>query len=125
MLVKKNENWREKRPLSDFIRATAKYRKWRKDIIERDNYVCQSCNKRKKLTQVHHKINFNKLIKENNITTIEEAINCKDLWDMDNGITMCRKCHNIYHKINFFKIVYVSIRVSFFHITTVVVCAPI
>ena len=24
---------------------------------------------------------------------IEEAINCKELWDIGNGVTCCLKCH--------------------------------
>lgn len=28
-----------------------------------------------------------------NITTINEAIDCKELWDVDNGRVLCIPCH--------------------------------
>lgn len=30
---------------------------------------------------------------ENNITTVEEAINCDELWNINNGQTLCYSCH--------------------------------
>ena len=30
---------------------------------------------------------------ENNISTIEQALECKELWDMNNGYSICYKCH--------------------------------
>jgi len=33
------------------------------------------------------------ILKQNNITTIKEALNCKELWKKSNGVTLCIKCH--------------------------------
>ena len=33
------------------------------------------------------------VISENKIKTFEEAINCKELWDITNGRTLCITCH--------------------------------
>ena len=36
---------------------------------------------------------FIDIVKENNIKTLEEALNCKELWNLDNGIVYCKNCH--------------------------------
>jgi len=28
------------------------------------------------------------------INSLEEALNCEELWNVNNGRTLCRKCHN-------------------------------
>ena len=33
------------------------------------------------------------IIRENNINTAEGALACKELWDINNGITLCLECH--------------------------------
>ena len=89
--------------LNKQIRTCSKYYKWRSDIFERDNWVCQTCNKRSKAgilvyLQAHHIISLSKLIKENNIKILEEALENNKLWDLDNGITLCKECHGLIPK---------------------------
>jgi len=36
---------------------------------------------------------FSDIIVTNNIETFEEAKRCISLWDVNNGITYCGKCH--------------------------------
>ena len=36
--------------------------------------------------------------KDNNIKTSLEAINCDELWNINNGITLCTYCHKYIHK---------------------------
>jgi len=79
---------------------SAKYKKWRKEIFERDNYICQMCNAKNIFLEIHHKKERNKIWKEHNIKTLKEALNCKELWDKNNAITLCRKCHNLTKKNN-------------------------
>ena len=62
-------------------RKNYKVTSWRKEVFERDNYTCQCCgdNKGGNL-QAHHIYNFSKY---------------KELrLDVENGITLCEKCHN-------------------------------
>ena len=33
-------------------------------------------------------------MRDNNIKTLEEAIRCPELWDINNGRTLCNTCHN-------------------------------
>lgn len=32
-------------------------------------------------------------MEENRITKIEEGIMCNELWDINNGVTLCKVCH--------------------------------
>ena len=74
---------------------SAKYRNWRKKIFERDNYTCQNCKTKGVFLEAHHIKEREKIWQENNIKTLEDAFNCKELWNINNGITLCRKCHNL------------------------------
>jgi len=81
-----------KTELNKAIRVMRNYLEWRSSVLERDNYHCQNCGDNESL-EVHHIIQFAKIVKEFGITTPEQARNCKALWDIGNGITYCRKCH--------------------------------
>lgn len=81
-------------PLYEQIRHSDKYSNWRTQIFGRDNFTCQECSKRGSWLEAHHKKEFYKIIKENNIFTFEAAMNCDELWDVFNGQTLCKKCHD-------------------------------
>lgn len=81
-------------PLMVRIRRCSKYRWWVKNVLERDDYICQTCEKRGGDLQAdHYPKDFSDIIKENKITTFERAINCKELWDTKKGRTLCKPCH--------------------------------
>lgn len=65
-------------------RITYSYRKWRESVLKRDKYVCQKCGSSKKLN-VHHIKAFSLF------PDLREDIN--------NGITLCEKCHKKLHKL--------------------------
>ena len=73
---------------------TEKYKKWRNDIFERDDFTCQECKKRGGDLEAHHVEDFSKVIKKNNIETVEQALGCNELWKINNGQTLCQECHN-------------------------------
>lgn len=85
-------------PINKLIRTHSKYRQWRSDIFERDNYTCVWCGARNgngvfiELNADHIKP-FSVIIRENMIKKIEDALLCEELWNMNNGRTLCRKCH--------------------------------
>lgn len=81
-----------KREIRGRIMRMRKYLEWRSAVFKRDNYHCQNCSN-KGYIEAHHIIPFSFIIKEFNISTVEQAINCKELWDVGNGITYCKKCH--------------------------------
>jgi len=65
------------------IRHSPEYAAWRKKVLARDKYKCQKCNKMKKRLQVHHIRGFTKYPHLR--------------LDVDNGITLCQKCHRRFH----------------------------
>jgi len=75
------------------IRQHFKYRQWRSDVFTRDNFICQSCNKKSDYLEAHHIKSFAKILREYKIKILEEALNCEELWNINNGITLCKKCH--------------------------------
>ena len=77
------------------IREMPEYKQWRSDVFQRDNWTCQTCGKRGCYLTVHHIKSFHSIIRENKITTTEEARKCKELWDINNGVTLCEKCHKL------------------------------
>lgn len=74
------------------IRNCFEYRMWRSDVFHRDRFICQNCNK-KGTMRAHHIKPFGVILEEYNIMTLQEAIDCSELWDINNGITLCEKCH--------------------------------
>ena len=86
------------------IRNTTWYLNWRIAILKRDNFKCRMCtasikdNKGLRL-EVHHAKSFNDICKENNITTIKQALACKEIWSLDNGISLCYSCHKNLEKL--------------------------
>lgn len=99
MRGKNGSNWQGGITLSNLrIRNSFKYRQWRSDIFERDKYTCQRCGKTKCWIEAHHIKMFSIIIKENDIRTPEEALSCEELWNINNGITFCKKCHSFENK---------------------------
>lgn len=80
--------------LRKLIRDSFKYRQWRSDIFTRDDFVCQICSVRGgKLQADHFPKTFNDIFYEYNIKSLEDAYNCEELWNINNGRTLCYKCH--------------------------------
>ncbi len=83
--------------LNKLIRGMPEYFEWRNHIFGRDLYTCRHCNIRGVYFEAHHKKELWRIIKEYNMKTIIDARNCIELWDLNNGITLCKECHG---KIN-------------------------
>jgi len=86
------------------LRNTTEYLHWRIAILRRDNFRGQVCtasikaNKSDRL-EVHHVKTFDDICKENNITTVKGALACKEIWSLDNGISLCHGCHKDIERI--------------------------
>lgn len=58
-----------------------RYKKWRITIFKRDNFRCQLCGAGKNL-EAHH--------------IIKKSLHPELIFDIDNGITLCKDCHETY-----------------------------
>ena len=72
-----------------------RYKTWRKNVFELNKakkglskfYVCEKCNKKRKTTRVlhaHHIFSWDKFEKKR--------------YDRYNGVVLCIKCHNAFHR---------------------------
>ena len=65
-------------------RFTKEYNHWRRDVYKRDNHTCQACGANGCQVHAHH---------------IKPAIEyIEERYNVDNGITLCAKCHKETHK---------------------------
>ena len=65
-------------------RHCGEYAEWRKGVFKRDDYTCQRCGKRGVTLNAHH---------------IKEYAKYPAMrYDIDNGITLCAKCHKKIHR---------------------------
>ena len=71
-------------PENKRIRQSIEYRLWRESVYARDNWTCQKCKQIGGILNPHHKQNFSQY------PELRFAI--------DNGITLCTKCHISFHK---------------------------
>ena len=76
------------------IRKSFKYRQWRSDVFMRDNYTCGLCGQRGvKLEADHYPKMFSEVLKEYGVNSLESADACEELWNLNNGRTLCENCH--------------------------------
>lgn len=90
----KNYRWKGgTNPLDHIIRKSFRYRLWRSDIFLRDNFTCVWCEKKGVKLNADHIKPFSIILKENDIKNLTDALNCEELWNIDNGRTLCIDCH--------------------------------
>lgn len=90
----KARNWRG--GLTDLRRLLPQlylYEKWRTEVFKRDKYTCRHCNITGVYIEADHIVPLKVLIRDYKIKNSEDAINCKEIWNIDNGRTLCRECH--------------------------------
>jgi len=82
---KKHWNWKGGiTPVNNTIRKSIESRLWRESVFARDNWTCQKCRKRGIYLTPHHIQNF--------------AQYPELRFVIDNGITLCKECHKLFHK---------------------------
>jgi 5-methylcytosine-specific restriction endonuclease McrA len=88
------ENIKSHKELMKAIRNTFKYRQWRSDVYTRDGFACQMCGDKGRRLEAHHIKSMVAVVKEYRVSNVEEALGCDKLWDLNNGKTLCEKCHS-------------------------------
>lgn len=87
-------NWKGgEKSINKLIRKCYEYRQWVQDVFKRDDWTCQECGIKGVELNAHHIKQFALIIKENNIKTLQEALDCYELWNFENGQTLCLLCH--------------------------------
>ena len=71
------------------------YERWKQDVMKKCGNKCQidKSHKNRKI-EVHHLNSLYSIYIENNLTSSEKIIKCKKLWDVDNGVVLCKECHD-------------------------------
>lgn len=82
-LKDKNPNWQGGIDKHREEINSKKYKNWRKEVFERDNYTCQICG------QIGHELHSHHIKTWKNYP--------KQRYHIQNGLTLCRKCHNKIH----------------------------
>ena len=65
-------------------RLSVEQKLWRHSVLARDGFTCQKCEVYSGVLNAHHILNFSEA------PQLRVAI--------DNGITLCRMCHKLFHK---------------------------
>ena len=97
---KDHPHWKDskKNPLHLSIRQCFEYRQWRWDVYTRDNFTCVLCGRKKEVSGTleadHFPKQFIEILAEYQIKTFDEAVLCEELWNINNGRTLCKQCHN-------------------------------
>lgn len=83
---KLNPNWKGGlSKIGQRFRTSPEYQKWHKEVIRRDNYICQKCGffQDRRFLIVHHIESFHK--------------NSELRLEVKNGIVLCEVCHKEFH----------------------------
>jgi len=65
------------------VRKYPEYKQWRTSVFTRDNFTCHICNTKGGYINAHHLHNY--------------SSNKELRTDVNNGKTLCKKCHKTYH----------------------------
>ena len=79
-----SEHWNWKGGISAWrimLHNSLAYKNWREAVFERDDYTCQMCTERGGYLEAHH------------IEAVKDHKNDLLVYDVDNGITLCKECH--------------------------------
>ena len=93
-------NWKGGRTkLAQLIRSCMKYSEWRTSIFIRDEHTCQLCGARNGngktvyLNVDHYPKSLAEILETWKVTSYNDSLLCNDLWDTNNGRTLCVPCH--------------------------------
>ena len=94
-------------PLGQRIKSLREYVSWRAEVYKRDYWTCQECGHKGKDIEAHHIKEFHIILAEflkeydqfspmeDKETLVRLATKYKPFWEIDNGKTLCKDCHNL------------------------------
>lgn len=99
-------------PLFLSIRKLKESKEWSRKVFERDNWTCQDCGQYSGKLEAHHKKPFSQILEEflqdsnefefepikDKELLLRLAVKYKPFWNVDNGETLCEKCHELIPK---------------------------
>lgn len=85
--------------VKEFIRNYVGEANWSKAVRAKAGNKCAECGAVHELT-AHHIKPLREMVVEYGITTPEQAMACKALFDVDNGVCLCPVCHAKRHPEN-------------------------
>ena len=78
----------------NIIRKSREYKIFVANLKKEDNYTCQLCGTKGGILHTdHYPKPFSQILKENNIQSLEDALNCPEMWNQNNLRTLCIDCH--------------------------------
>lgn len=90
----KGSNWKGGRTkLVQLVRNSEPAIRWRQAVYERDAFTCRFCGRVGGALHADHIEPLALLMKKHRIQTLDEALACEALWDLNNGRTLCVPCH--------------------------------
>jgi len=92
VLAGKHNLYRGVTALYTLIRKSAQYKEWRTRVFNRDGFRCVECGRNGEL-HADHVRQFAIILIENDVNSIDDALKCVPLWDINNGRTLCVPCH--------------------------------
>lgn len=93
-------------PLRNLIRDLAESTEWRRRVFERDSFTCTYCSVKGGYLEAHHLKRFADILREclekySTLSPIDDKYRLVELarrygpfWDINNGVTLCRPCHD-------------------------------
>jgi len=99
----KNPNWRGGvKTINSKIRASEEYTKWQQAVLQRDQWTCVLCGAIGYNLHVHHIVHFAHLLDSykyyNKKLDYEGLLKYEPLWNVSNGVTLCKSCHDLIPK---------------------------
>lgn len=85
--------------LSRAIRTSQKYKRWKVQVRQKNINIYALCGSDLHL-EIDHIKKFKFILLDNHIETLEDAYNCLELWDVNNGRILCSKCNKVDCNIN-------------------------
>jgi hypothetical protein len=100
MSGERNHNWKGGvSKLERAIRDLPEMYIWKYNVMKRDDFRdCFTGILGNHNLEVHHIKPLSIIIQEHNIKSIDDALKCEELWNIDNGITMFKESHIEHHK---------------------------